>query len=232
MVVTRERARYLSICAAVVIGGIVLSGPVAVAIVTIAAPQPAWQSAAVFVERYSPLQTLPYVFGFFIAGGFIAFMAGLAGTGTPEQRPLELAALAFAGVAASLIFFNYVLQTAFVPQSLDAGEAILSMATMANPRSLGWSLEMYGYGILGVATAFAAPLFSRRGRQGAIRLFMIANCVVSVAGAVLVPIIPGWVLTLPGMIAGAAWNGLVAAAMVVVLLELRFGRGTRGGRAA
>jgi hypothetical protein len=49
---------------------------------------------------------------------------------------------------------------------------------------------MYGYGIFGVATAFAAPLFENRGRQRTIRYLMVANSVVSVVTAVLVPIFP------------------------------------------
>jgi hypothetical protein len=80
---------------------------------------------------------------------------------------------------------------------------------------------MYGYGILGIATACAAPLFSNSGLQWWIRRSLIVNCVLSVAGAVLVPVFPGWVLTLPGMIAGAAWNVLVAVLMVLVMFEFR-----------
>jgi len=224
MIVTRTRARYLSVSAVVVLTGIILSGPVAVGVVEMFAPQPAWEDTATFVRHYSWLQSLPYLFGFLILGGFILFMAGLVGTGRDEQRPLELTALAFTAVSASLIFFNYVLQTAFVPQSLGGNEGVLGMATMANPRSLGWSLEMYGYGILGFASAFAAPLFEPRGRQRAIRILLVVNCIVSVATAALVPIIPGWLLTPPGWVAGAVWNLLIVVLMVVVILEFRFGK--------
>jgi hypothetical protein len=91
---------------------------------------------------------------------------GLVGTGCEEQRPLEMTALALMAVSAALIFFNYVLQTAHVPQSLEDNEGTLAMVTNAYPRSLGWSLEMYGYGILGIATACAAPMFEKSGRNG------------------------------------------------------------------
>jgi hypothetical protein len=189
--------------------------------VQIVVPQPQWQDPAVFVEHYSWLQSLPYLFGFLILGGFVAFMCGLVGVGREAQRPLELAALAFTAISASLIFLNYVLQTAVVPQSLGLDARILGLLTMANPRSLGWSLEMYGYGILGVATAFIVPLFESRGRQQWIRHLLVANCLVSVGSAALVPIVPGWVLTPAGMVAGALWNLLVVALMVLMILEFR-----------
>jgi hypothetical protein len=224
MKVTPSRARYLSASAGIVLAGILLSGPIAVSLVEAFAPQPPWVDAATFARHYSWLQSLPYVFGFLILGGFVAFMAGLAGTGREEQRPLEHAALAFTAVAAALVFFNYVLQTAAVPQSLSGDGAILSLMTMANPRSLGWSLEMYGYGLLGVGTALAAPLFERGGRQGRIRALLNANCVVSVVSAALVPLFPGWLLTPAGWVAGGVWNILVAVLMVLVIREFRRGR--------
>ncbi len=223
MTATNAQARYLSTAAVVVLAGVVLSGPVAVTLVEVFAPQPRWVGVATYVQHYSWLQGLPYEFGFFIAGGFILFMGALVGSGDERQRPLELTALTLTAVAASLIFLNYVMQTAFVPQWLHENESLVAMATMANPASLGWALELYGYGILGIATAFAAPLFAPHGRQGTIRILLAANCFVSVIGAVLVPIFPGWVMTPTGMVLGAAWNVLVAVLMVLVLLEFRFG---------
>jgi len=58
-----------------VLCGIILSGPVAVGIVEIWAPQPAWRDAATFVHYYSWFQTLPYLYGFVLVGGFVAFMS-------------------------------------------------------------------------------------------------------------------------------------------------------------
>jgi hypothetical protein len=145
---------------------------------------------------------------------------------TDEQKWLKYSALAFTGIAASLIFFNYVMQTALVPLWLHDEDAILAVATMANPASFGWALEMYGYGILGVATACAAPFFGKSGLQGWIRFLLIINCVLSVIGAMLVPVFPGWVLTVPGVICGAAWNLLVAVLMLFVMFEFRFAKQT------
>lgn len=218
-----RQARQISIAAAVVLAGIILSGPVAVLLVEVLAPQPAWQGVTTFIEHYSWLQSLPYVFGFFIAGGFILLVASVPLGDDDRRSLLRRIALAFTAVSAGLIFFNYVMQTAFIPLSLHESPAIVAATTMANPNSLGWALEMYGYAILGVATAFLAPLFNKSVRQRAIARLFVLNCILSVAGALLMPLFPGWVLTGTGMVLGAAWNILVAVAMVLLLVEFKFG---------
>jgi hypothetical protein len=218
------QAWWISLAAAVVLAGIVLSGPVAVALVEMLAPQPGWQGVTTFIEHYSWLQSLPYVFGFFIAGGFIMLVSSLPVGDADGRRPLHSAALAFTVVAAGLIFFNYVMQTAFIPLSLQESPGIVAATTMANPNSLGWALEMYGYAILGIATAFCAPLFTSSPRQKVIARLLVLNCILSVVGAFLMPLSPGWVLTGTGMVLGATWNVLVAVTMVLILVEFKFGR--------
>jgi hypothetical protein len=218
------QAWWISLAAAVVLAGIVLSGPVAVALVEMLAPQPGWQGVTTFIEHYSWLQSLPYVFGFFIAGGFIMLVSSLPVGDADGRRPLHSAALAFTVVAAGLIFFNYVMQTASIPLSLQESPGIVAATTMANPNSLGWALEMYGYAILGIATAFCAPLFTSSPRQKVIARLLVLNCILSVVGAFLMPLSPGWVLTGTGMVLGATWNVLVAVTMVLILVEFKFGR--------
>ena len=225
MQVTKTNARFLSASALVILAGIVLSGPVTVVLVELLVPQPPWLDAATFIQHYSWLQTLTYVFGFLILGGCVAFMAGLISTAHENQRPLAFTAFGFTCVAAAMVFTNYVLQTGYIPQALDGDPGILAMVTMANPRSFAWALEMYGYGIFGVASLFAAPIFDNQGRQRVIRILFIVNGVASIVAAFLVPLIPGWLLTVPGLTAGAAWNILLITLMAIVIREFRFGRG-------
>lgn len=224
MLVSHSKARYISLAASIALCGVLFSGPVAVGLVDLIAPQPSWHGVEAFVRNYSWLQTLPYLFGFLIVGGFILLMASLSEVGRTDQRPLGITALVLTAVFAALIFTNYVLQIAFVPLWVNTGDSILAVMTMANPISLGWSLEMFGYGILGVATIMVAPLFQLQGRQGTIRVLLQLNGVVSVVSAALVPVIPGWVLTSGGLIAGVIWNLLIAVLMILVILEFRFGR--------
>lgn len=220
----RTQAQQVSIAAVVVLGGIILSGPVAVGFVEMFVPQPAWHGVETFIAHYSWIQTLPYAFGFFIAGGLILFAASVPAGELESRRIFRRVALALTSVAAALIFFNYVIQSAFIPLSLRENPALVAAVTMANPNSLGWALEMYGYGILGIATAFLAPLFNGSAQQRMIARLFVLNCIISVLGAVLFSLVPGWVLAPAGMVLGAGWNMLVAVIMVLVLLEYRFGR--------
>ncbi len=224
MLVSHSKALYISASAAIILSGIVLSGPVAVGLVDVFAPQPAWQDVGTYARHYSWLQSLPYLFGFLIVGGFVLLMSALNGTGREPLRPLEVTAVTLTGIFASLVFLNYVLQTTFVPQWLSTVDPMVGVFTMANPRSLGWALELYGYGILGIATAFVTPLFDAHGRQGVIKTLLWANCLVSVVSAGLLPVIPGWVLTPAGIIAGTLWNLLIGILMILIMMEFRFGR--------
>ena len=230
MLVSHSKARYISFSAAIALCGVIFSGPVAVGLAYVFAPQPFWQGVDAFVQNYSWLQTLPYLFGFLIVGGFILFMASLSEGVEANLRPLGVTALVLTSVFAALIFTNYLLQTTFIPLWVRNGNAILGVVTMENPESLGWSLELFGYGILGIAMALISPVFQRKGRQGAIRVLLQLNCVVSVVSAVLFPLVPGWVLTSGGLIAGVLWSLLIALLMILVMLEFKFGRSIGEGR--
>ena len=92
---------------------------------------------------------------------------------------------------------------------------------MANPMSLSWVFEMWGYAFLGVATWLAAPVFNRSRLERATAVLMIANGIMSIAGALVTAISLGWVLTLPGIVSYAVWNILVFVLSILVILSLR-----------
>jgi hypothetical protein len=92
---------------------------------------------------------------------------------------------------------------------------------MANPRSLGWGLEMWGYAVLGVATWLTAPVFgnTRTGRWT--RAVFVANGPLSIAGAMATALSPGWVLRPVGLGAFAAWNILSVAMIRLTVFSCR-----------
>ncbi len=55
--------------------GIILSGPVGLALVTLLAPNPTWTDAATWAAHYHPLQTFPFYGGFLLVGGYVMTMA-------------------------------------------------------------------------------------------------------------------------------------------------------------
>ena len=99
---------------------------------------------------------------------------------------------------------------------------------MANPDSLAWLLEMFGYAALGVATWLVAAGFGG-GRWGtAVRLLLRGNGVLSVAGAIFTASIENFVFSMPALVAFFSWNALILVAFGLIA----FGRETPpvGGR--
>ena len=205
--------------------GILFSGPLCLAFVTRYCPQPQWQDPVVFVQHYDELQNLPYYFGFLIIMGFVIVSSALVITAEPQHRVFAVCGLVCTVVFAALISLNYVVQTTFVPglvrQFDPSSAATISAFTMANPASLGWSLEMWGYGYLGAATWFSAPTLRRNRLERITAVLFVLNGCVSVLGAVLTALYSGWVLTAGGIAAYAVWNALVFAATLLAFLSLR-----------
>jgi hypothetical protein len=211
--------------------GVLLSGPLAVALVTATHPQPTWVDADLFALNYHPVQILPYAGGIFLVGALILLVSAIHAAAGGGEKARTGAALIFTGAFAAFIFFNYVVQTTFVPalaQRYEPGNApIIAALSMSNPRSLAWGVEMWGWGLLGVATWLVSPIFNRSKLERATALAFATNGPVSIGGALWTIARPGWVMTPMGLTLFAAWNGLLMA--MVVLAYVAFGRRIRGG---
>jgi hypothetical protein len=95
----------------------------------------------------------------------------------------------------------------------------LSALTMANPASLAWFLEMFGYAALGVATWLVADGFASGARAGIVRVLLKANGALSVLGAILTASIDEWVFSPTGIAAFLVWNALVIVCFGVIALS-------------
>jgi hypothetical protein len=216
--------------------GVLLSGPLAVMLVSVTHPQPPWRDAEVFARNYHPIQLLPYAGGILLVAALIVLVSSLHASARASEKATTGAALVFTGAFAAFIFFNYVAQTTFVPDLArryePANAPIIAALSMSNPRSLAWGIEMWGWGLLGVATWLLSPVFGRSKLERAAALTFVANGAVSIAGALWTIARPGWVMTPAGLAAFAAWNVLLAsmAALAFIVLggHLRHGRKRTG----
>lgn len=195
--------------------GAVTSGPLGFAVVAATHPQPAWQNTELFVRSFHPVQVIPFYFGFSLIGGFVLLIAALHAMAPPALRVRTTCALIFTAAFAALISLNYIVQTTFVPSLVGhytpaRADAIASFS-MSCPSSLAWGLEMWGYGVLGVATWLVAPVLRETALERWTARLLVANGVVSIAGALGTGLYPGWVLTTAGFAAFAGWNALVIA---------------------
>lgn len=137
--------------------------------------------------------------------------------------------LTLGAIFGSLLSLNYIIQVVYIPNALDQNDAILSLLTMANPKSLAWAIEMFGYGILGLATIVVAPLFSNRGIQKIIKWLLVFNGVTSIGGTVAIAFDLSGVLSAPALIGYYMWNALIVIIMLLVIIQFRFGKTPKHG---
>jgi hypothetical protein len=205
--------------------GIILSGPLGLLAVNLVHGQPSWQGARTFVENFHPIQTAPFFGGIALVLGYVLMMPALYHIAPEGRRTRALVATVLTGAFATLIFFNYICQTTFVPALArnyrPEYDSLISAFSFSNPNSLCWAIEMWGYGLLGVATWLAAPVFDEGGVEKTVRVLMVANGVFSIIGALVVSFHLSWVFTPAGLLSYAAWNVLVFALSICIIVALR-----------
>ena len=205
--------------ALLVAAGSLLSGPVAMLLVFLVAPQPAWTGVSAFVEHYHPVQALPYALGYILLAGFVLFAASCHAQAPAAARTRSSAALVFTGIYATLVFLNYSVQLGYLPHVLHRGTASIAFLTMANPNSFAWVLEMFGYAAMGVATWLLAADFQGSYRADAVRFLLISNGVMSIAGAACTALYEGWVFSVGGLVAFACWNVLIVVCFLLIAID-------------
>lgn len=218
--------KLISRSALIALAGYLLSGPVGFLTVHLLKPQPAWISPVIFANNYHFIQDLPYYFGLLLIGGtvmlFVAHYLQCADHSATERFSV-LVSLVLTIVFATLILFNYICQTSFVRHLAlhydPANDPAMATFSMANPMSLSWSVEMWGYGLLGVATWLLADCY--RNKNDVIRYLLTGNGVISLAGIVLTVVDNSWVLTAAGLIAYILWNVLMIVLMILIYRHAR-----------
>jgi hypothetical protein len=226
-----QRARRLgAVAAACTLLGIVVSGPLALLVVSATHPQPQWQGPELYARSFHPIQVFPYLGGLLLVGGLVSLITSIHALARDDYKPLTGTAVVLAAVFATFIFFNYVVQTTYLPTLArhydDRYAGVVATLSMANPTSLGWAIEMWGYAFIGVATWLVAPVFHGGRLERVTAWTFIANGPVSLAGGILTTAHPGWVMTTAGLVAFSVWNVLLAVMAALALAVFRRGLGT------
>lgn len=212
--------------------GILTSGPLALLVVAIVRPQPSWDGAATFVNSFHRIQALPFYFGFLLVLGSILMLVSICVLS--RQRARALAALVFMSIGAAFAIGNYVAQTTFIPAVVDRYTAdlapIVAAFSMANPSSLAWSLEMWGYGLMGLGTWIAAGFFGASRLERIARALFILNGVVSILGALIISVDLSGVFSFAGLFGYGLWNVIYLALALVFYRVLKMRRVGDAGR--
>jgi hypothetical protein len=139
------------------------------------------------ITATASIQPLATIIGFLVTLFFLIVMACVHSYASDEKKVFSLIGLSFAIIYAVLISLNYYIQLTFVRQTtFDA-----SMFDITNPQSMMFVIESLGYFFMGLATLFAAPLFSSSKTENLIKWLFVTNGILGV----LTPI--GYSLNLP-----------------------------------
>jgi hypothetical protein len=112
----------------------------------------------------------------FLGPAFLVLAVSIHRLAPPDRRVWSHAAVAFATVYTALISINYYVQLTWVAPRLAAGRTEGIELFLFTPfDSFLYAVDILGYSFMSAATLFAARVFTGRGLERVVRLFLTAN---------------------------------------------------------
>jgi hypothetical protein len=128
------------------------------------------------ITATASIQPFATIMGFLLTPTFLVVMACIHCYASEKKKVFSLVGLSFAIIYATLISINYFIQLTFVNQSTFD----VSIFSMTNPQSMMWVIEVLGYFFMGLATLFAAPVFSSGRIEKIIKWLFVVNGVLGI----------------------------------------------------
>lgn len=145
----------------------------------------------------------------FLGSSFLVLVVSIHQLSSPERKIWSHSAVVFATVYTVLISINYFVQLTWVVPRLAAGRTQGIELFLFTPfDSFLYSIDILGYSFMSVATLFAARVFTGKGLEQVVRLFLTANGLLLPFIALqmyfhtLIWIAALWAVTFPG----ATWS--------------------------
>jgi hypothetical protein len=132
-------------------------------------------SIEAYAASFSSWQMLPLIPSFILGPLFAVMMFCIHHYAAPDRKILSQIALAFALICTGILSLHYYIQLTVVQQGLlnNQTNGLWLLAT-PNPNSLFWTFAALGYGFMGIALLFAAPVFKEKTQRN-IKLLFVAN---------------------------------------------------------
>lgn len=112
----------------------------------------------------------------FLGSSFLVLAVSIHYVSSPDRKIWSHAAVVFATAYAVLISINYFVQLTWVAPRLAAGQTQGIEPFLFTPfDSFLYSVDILGYSFMSVATLFAARVFTGRGLERVVRVFLTAN---------------------------------------------------------
>jgi len=209
----KEVYRFGRIAVYLNIFGILFSGLVFPLISTLLFPQPKWHDSELFIQSFNPIQTATFFCGYFLVIGSLLTFVALYLTSAKSKKVWATSALAINVIFTAVVFLNYIIQTTYVPylatHNPPETATILPVFSMANPGSLAWALEMYGWGGIGLSFIFMAFSFKNTKSERILKILFLANGISSCLSALMTSFDMNWLFSPAGFAALIIWNLLV-----------------------
>jgi hypothetical protein len=133
-----------------------------------------------YAKNFSSVQMLPFVPSLLLAPMFVLMMACIHNQAPQEKKILSQLGFSFAIVCAAILAIHYYIQLTVVQQGLLSNEtAGIWLFSSPNPHSLFWTFAALGYGFMGIALLFVAPVFAEKSDQS-IKWLFVANGLVGI----------------------------------------------------
>jgi len=112
----------------------------------------------------------------FLGPSFLVLVVSIHQLSSPDRKIWSHAAVTFATAYAVLISINYFVQLTWVMPRLAAGRTQGIEQFLFTPfDSFLYAVDILGYGFMSVATLFAARVFTGKGLERVVRVFLTAN---------------------------------------------------------
>ena len=208
--------------------GIIFSGLVFPLISTLFYPQPKWQNAELFVQSFHPIQTATFFCGYFLVFGSMLTFVALYFSAAKSSKIWALSGLAINVIFTAVVFLNYIIQTTYVPylatNNPPETATVLPVFCMANPGSLAWALEMYGWGGIGLSYIFMAFIFNNIKTERILKILFLINGISSCLSAIMTSIDMNWLFSNAGLTSLVLWNSLVFVIDIYLLKYFRYSK--------
>jgi len=182
-------------------------------------PPSEWQDVQTYAASFKPIPFLAWVIPcVLLALTFPVLMSSIYLYASNERKIWGLLGLVFALVYAAILGLNYWIMLAVVSPALVGNHTEgLALFVISSPVSIAFSLEGFGYSLMGLSMLFAGPVFSGGKLERWIRWLLILNGVQIVA--VIAGLLGVWMITMVSLV---IW--CISFPVVAVLLAILFKR--------
>jgi len=180
-------------------------------------PPSEWQGIQTYADSFRPIPFLAWVIPcVLLTLTFPVLMSSIYLYASNERKIWGLLGLVFALIYATILGLNYWILLTVVSPALVGNHADgLELFVIGSPVSVAFSLEGFGYSLMGLSMLFAGPVFSE-GKLGRwIRWLLILNGVQ--VFAVIAGLLGVWIVTVVSLV---IW--CISFPVVAILLAMLF----------